>query len=761
MPSFQINQPMLPINMHSNHFAANNNYANQANPNNSIETSKNLYNQDNHQELNYDHQINQISTQSNKTFTLKFVSKKKFSDKFRDYYFLEDYIKTIKSNISLLTVYINKKDELIIKTDNQEHLTELKNWPTNAFDFGITEIVKTKKFYLALHNVDVRFDIESVNAKERLKKEYDIDNTLRMIKKSSGQKLELVKAVTSNEEKFNQMINAKKIKVGSCYIRVSPWKFGITPDQCFKCLEFGHNSVNCNNQEKCLRCSEIGHTHKKCKISDPEKFKCANCGEKHAACSKSCPELIKAVEQKKRKLDQKMIKNNEQFTRVYSNVSKASNDNTTFNQNSLVNIVKLIIDLFKNPSKATAAVNDDPTHILSLISQNLGQNLSNLIGSHMFRNLDQDDPNMINCQSIKNQIKITQIQNLISQYEVDILSLNETFLKTQDELTLKGLKLYREDRVVYNSRTKRSKRGGGVALGIRETIISNKIILSDLIDKNEEDEIVGVEIELENKEILAIFSYYLSPSSSLNSEFLVEANKKYKNLLIIGDLNCISQNWHCKYKNQNGRTLEQILEDQNLYVLNDDTPTYKRSENILDLTICSSNLLKFFSDFKVLNSQISDHNPTLTTFKKLNTKNERHKSSKIDWDKFRKLLNSEQELELNPLSKDSLEKAASTLTGRIQSCLSNSTIIFEYKRANRLFIPVPKAILDLIHTKRKMRKLFKKSQSADHKKTLNAISYKLSKEMKKFKATKIKNEFQELSNFNQGSSSHWKMLDKL
>ncbi|CAF1046006.1 unnamed protein product, partial [Brachionus calyciflorus] len=145
------------------------------------------------------------------------------------------------------------------------------------------------------------------------------------------------------------MINSKKIKIGACYVRVSPWRF-----------------------EKCLRCSAVGHSHKVCKITDPKKFRCANCGGDHAACSKVCPELNKVVEEKKKKLEQKMATKTQQFTRVYSNY-KAPLKHNNLQYNNLVNIVKLIIELFKNPSNITASVNEDPASILNLISSNLGQ----------------------------------------------------------------------------------------------------------------------------------------------------------------------------------------------------------------------------------------------------------------------------------------------------------------------------------------------------------------------------------------------------
>ncbi|CAF0957339.1 unnamed protein product [Brachionus calyciflorus] len=420
IPTFPINQPMLPINMQPNR--ATPNYAtqvgfNSSNDINHPQQNQNQYPQINHEEQTVDNTYNRATGQ---TFTLKFISNKKFNEKFRDYYFLEDYIKEIKLNLSLLTIYINKKDELIIKTDKQEDVLELK-------------------------------------------------------------------AVTSNEEKY-------------------------------KCLEFGHNSANCNNKTKCLRWSGIDHIHKTCKITDANKFKCANCGGNHAACSKTCPELIKAVDEKKR---------------------------------------------------------------------------------------------------------------------------------------------------------------GGVALGVNDSLKCKKIDLEEFVKTNEKDEKIGLEIELENKEALAIFSYYLSPNSTLNNEFFEKAKNKYKNLLIIGDLNCINQAWFCKNNNLNGINLEKIVDKLNLFVLNNEKATYKRSDNILDLSICSNNLIKFFSEYKVIDSNLSEHNTTLNIFKNLNQCQGTQKVSKIDWVKFIKILEKDVEINFYPLNPVTLDKAAAEYIENLQKAIEKATVSFE------------------------------------------------------------------------------------
>ena len=62
----------------------------------------------------------------------------------------------MKPNTSISTIFINKNDELIIKTPDESQLDELKKWPKDAFISGIEEIIKIKRFYLALHNVDTK-----------------------------------------------------------------------------------------------------------------------------------------------------------------------------------------------------------------------------------------------------------------------------------------------------------------------------------------------------------------------------------------------------------------------------------------------------------------------------------------------------------------------------------------------------------------------------------------------------------------------------
>ena len=302
------------------------------------------------QAANYKSNNNDINV--NKTYTIKFKSNKKFPDQFSDYFYLQDYIDEIKPNNNLSAAFINAKGELILKTIDESKLEYLKAWPNNAFVHGIMEISNQRKYYLALHNVEIKFDVESDRCKNFLKEKYDIDNVLRMIKKSTGLKLPLVKAVTSNKDKFNQVINEGFIRIGHSQIRTSAWKFEPMPIQCFNCQGLGHKSDTCKKEQTCMRCSKKNdHTYKTCPVKDPSLYKCTNCQGNHASCSKSCPKIIEALNKMSEKQAQTMSHKTNQFTRIESASTSHNATNKAHyrsDQPQTYNMLKFIIELFRN-----------------------------------------------------------------------------------------------------------------------------------------------------------------------------------------------------------------------------------------------------------------------------------------------------------------------------------------------------------------------------------------------------------------------------
>ncbi|RNA33000.1 RNA-directed DNA polymerase from mobile element jockey-like [Brachionus plicatilis] len=145
------------------------------------------------------------------------------------------------------------------------------------------------------------------------------------------------------------------------------------------------------------------------------------------------------------------------------------------------------------------------------------------------------------------------------------------------------------------------------------------------------ENIVGVNITIGKNEKLAIFTIYSSPSTVLNDETLHFINSHFPKFIIVGDLNSKSKTWHLIKENTNGEILENFINASNCHLLNCEKPTFPRGNSIIDLTICSLNMYDFAD-------KISDHQPTITSFKNLIPRKKLFTINKIDWAKSDQIL---------------------------------------------------------------------------------------------------------------------------
>ncbi|CAF1008918.1 unnamed protein product [Brachionus calyciflorus] len=292
---------------------------------------------------------------------LKFKNKKKFNIKFRDYFVLEETLTSLKPDASITAAYINQKDELIIKTDDS-NLEKFDAWPSNAFDFGIEKITKQNRFYLALHNVEIDFDVSSPRFKSLMKDKYNIEDLVRMMKKSTNQN-------------HKQLRNPLKRRL--CKNRL-----------------LAHQKTCQEKNPTCLRCAGP-HSYKKCKITDPSKYKCSNCEGNHTSCSKQCPNLRKNVEEKVKKQEERSTKSTKtsQFSRIHSQFVPQNTNN--FN----LGVLKLLIEIITNLNKFTSSIHENPESLLQLISKHLGCNYSKVLEPVIFEKLAKqglEDTEMLN-----------------------------------------------------------------------------------------------------------------------------------------------------------------------------------------------------------------------------------------------------------------------------------------------------------------------------------------------------------------------------
>ena len=100
-----------------------------------------------------------------------------------------------------------------------------------------------------------------------------------------------------------------------------------------------------------------------------------------------------------------------------------------------------------------------------------------------------------NCQGLRPKRK--ELQNSLLENQIDILALNETFLKPKFKFSLPGYDKYKNYRLVGTN--------GGIAILVKKGIIVNQEWKNEHINVITDNETLAIEIELQNgdKVILA------------------------------------------------------------------------------------------------------------------------------------------------------------------------------------------------------------------------------------------------------------------
>lgn len=231
----------------------------------------------------------QVIVVKTRIFIFRFISDFFLTETYdhKSYLKLFNEIKRCKPVADILNAYINQKNILVIKTSSQKDADYLsEDWLTDAFTYGIRPFEDKSRFFVALSNVNLDLDLEDEDLKSFLLTEYKITNLNRLIKRSTNQKLHVVKAEISDFTSFKKIITTGKLKIGFTNIKASAWKSDpLKPLQCFKCQAFNHTQSDCTSANpKCMKCSGA-HNFRECKSN---KLKCANCGFAHASCRRAC-----------------------------------------------------------------------------------------------------------------------------------------------------------------------------------------------------------------------------------------------------------------------------------------------------------------------------------------------------------------------------------------------------------------------------------------------------------------------------------------
>ena len=200
--------------------------------------------------------------------------------------------------------------------------------------------------------------------------------------------------------------------------------------------------------------------------------------------------------------------------------------------------------------------------------------------------------------------KKKEIIDLINTYEANILALQETML-SNDYL----IKIPKYN-VIAKEGTYNNRQHGGVAMYIHGDIPYQEINLNTPLQA------VAATVTLRVK--VTICNVYIPPSANSLTPGNIKSlyDQLPKPCILLGDFNAHSQRWGCNSTNQRGRTIEQLIDQTNLVMLNNGAPTHPNriNDSAIDLSMCSANISQYFEWNTAPSVLDSDHYPiTITT----------------------------------------------------------------------------------------------------------------------------------------------------
>lgn len=158
--------------------------------------------------------------------------------------------------------------------------------------------------------------------------------------------------------------------------------------------------------------------------------------------------------------------------------------------------------------------------------------------------------------------KRQQLLELIDEQKPVIISLNETKHKYHDEIKIGKYNVYEKIGVLENHTISR----GGVAILIRNDMAQKEVKITSKL------EIVAVKVHFPVDH--TVVSIYIAPDEKITEEDIHNAlNQISGPIMLMGDLNAKNFTWGNNCVNLRGKIVKKLLENRNLSIFNDGTPT--------------------------------------------------------------------------------------------------------------------------------------------------------------------------------------------
>ncbi|OXU20945.1 hypothetical protein TSAR_013118 [Trichomalopsis sarcophagae] len=236
-----------------------------------------------------------------------------------------------------------------------------------------------------------------------------------------------------------------------------------------------------------------------------------------------------------------------------------------------------------------------------------------------------------NCHSLKG--KNYELEMLLNDFSV--ARLQETWLKGQEIMRLKGFNCIRKDRITDTN-------GGRLLTAIRDNLSYKTISMNREFNGFE---ILATKIKFQSS-TYNVFNIYrdhrVIPEKSVTSK-LINCIDQFKNVIICGDLNAHHEMWSTGKTEKLGKQLASELINSNLVVLNEPPqttliPKLGNRPGSPDISIISINLIHK-TQWQVLeDGKGSDHLPVAIKIASLIDKRATNRTklntNKVNWTKF-------------------------------------------------------------------------------------------------------------------------------
>jgi len=217
--------------------------------------------------------------------------------------------------------------------------------------------------------------------------------------------------------------------------------------------------------------------------------------------------------------------------------------------------------------------------------------------------------------------KEEELGYFISNKNIDIVLITETWLNTQTKLNLANYDIIRADSVRKNA--------GGVA------ILINTQLKFHTLPKISIPECDITLIKITSGINLTVGVIYVPPKAQFNFESLSNIIKDYSPIILGGDYNAKHRLWNNYTNNTRGIQLYRYMLNNDVTIIHSNTYTHKlphRKASNIDIFLTKN--VSYTSSCYTENDLTSNHLPVILKFDCVNVSKNELKLSKTDWDEF-------------------------------------------------------------------------------------------------------------------------------